>query len=237
MSKEKMSSLFLSRIRISSLCRNLSLLKQHLGKGEGCVEQTKRWYVFFVKVPKRVATYSSLTVCSSLGLLCLFAHYRKVLTHRYASSNLSSLQCALCSVFGAFYGPASLSPSSLHYALRQDMKSASVQSPLSLGLQACRVQSWGPLSSTLPADNMWLIRVTLTRTLIRSSLGMLATHVSFSTTNILPSYRSPCLCFSSSVWQVRQSGAELDTLWRWGREHIQKERRCWGEREREIDDK
>lgn len=55
-----------------------------------------------------------------------------------------SAVCSLLSVWFLFYGPVSHPHLFLYLALRQNMKCALAQSPLSLGLQACRVQSWGP---------------------------------------------------------------------------------------------
>lgn len=89
--------------------------------------QTKPNYVFlFVKVSVIVTTYSS---CTFFYLSCLFAHYRKVLTHRCASSHLSSLQQDFCfSLVLFFHGPASRPHLSLCLALRQNMKCALAES-------------------------------------------------------------------------------------------------------------
>ena len=111
MSNEKMSSLSHNRVMIPASYRNFNLFKQHLGRRERYVQDMTDkatlclplWTGTIWGCQKRVTAYSSCTVRSNLDLLCLFAHYRKVLTCRYASSNPSSLQHALCSVWFFFF--------------------------------------------------------------------------------------------------------------------------------------
>lgn len=112
---------------------------------------------------------------------CLFTHYRKVVTLQICSS---SLHRALRSVFGSFCVSASpappLPPSPPCLVLRQIVDCVLVF------LESSGLRAFGSsLNPPQPADNMWLIRVTLTGTLIGSSLQMLATHTSFSTSSSL----------------------------------------------------
>lgn len=133
-SNKKMSSLALNRIMKTSSYRNFNLFKQHLGVKERYVEDMTEKDA--IRLPlcecAKKGSYTFLLNC--LDLLCLLAHYLRVLTSRYAPGSWSSLQQALFLV-------QPHTPTSLCLALRQSMKCALEQSPLSFDLQACRVQS------------------------------------------------------------------------------------------------
>lgn len=134
MSNKKMSSLTLNRIMISSSHRNFSLFKQHLGRRERYIQDmTDKKNNMSWCQKKRVVPHSCL------DLVYLFAHYWKALTTRHSSSNRSSMQWLLCFLYGSLFLVQLHIPTSLCFPLRQSMKCALERSPLSFGLQACRV--------------------------------------------------------------------------------------------------
>lgn len=126
-----MSSLSLRRIMIPSSYKNFNLFKHHLGRGgNGYVRDMTDKAKLGLPLCEGVSNSHYIFLLHfSFYLSCLFAHYRKVLTHRCASSHLSSLRQDFCfSLVLFFHGPASRPHLSLCLALRQNMKCALAES-------------------------------------------------------------------------------------------------------------